>query len=52
MIRILTIFLYYITMPFLDLMAEKGVIPPVITAFIAPIILLISIKVLKKHKDL
>ena len=51
-LAVLTIFLYYITMPFLDLMAEKGVIPPVITAFIAPIILLISIKVLKKHKDL
>ncbi len=51
-LAVLTIFLYYITMPFLDLMAEKGVITPVITAFLAPILLIISIKILKKQKDL
>ncbi len=51
-LAVLTIFLYYITMPFFDLMAEKGVIPPVISAFLAPAVLLVAIKILKKHKDL
>ncbi len=51
-LAVLTIFLYYITMPFLDLMAEKGVLPPVISAFLAPALLLVAILVLKKHKDL
>jgi lipopolysaccharide export LptBFGC system permease protein LptF len=51
-VAVLTIFLYFITIPFLDLMAEKGVINPVITAFLAPIALVIAIFFTKKHKDL
>ena len=51
-LAVLTVFLYYITMPFLDLLAEKGIVHPVITAFIAPVLLCFAIKGLKKHKDL
>ncbi len=51
-LAVLTVFLYYITMPFLDLLAEKGIFHPIITAFIAPVILLFAIKAIKKHKDL
>lgn len=51
-LAVLTIFLYYITMPFLDLLAEKGILHPVISASIAPIVLIIAISVLKKQKDL
>jgi hypothetical protein len=36
----------------LDLLAEKGIVHPVITAFIAPVLLCFAIKGLKKHKDL
>lgn len=46
------VFLYYITLPFFDLMAEKGVIPPFITASFPMIAFLISIFVIKKIKDL
>ncbi len=49
---VLTIFLYYITMPFLDLMAEKGILHPVITAFMAPAVLYFVIREVRKHKDL
>lgn len=51
-LAVLTVFLYYITMPFLDLLAEKGIVHPVITAFIAPVLLCFAIHGLKKHKDL
>ena len=51
-LAVLTVFLYYITMPFLDLMAEKGIIHPVITAFIAPVIMLFVIRFLRIKKDL
>lgn len=49
---VLTVFLYYITMPFLDLLAEKGILHPVITAFISPVVLYIAIRLMKKYKDL
>lgn len=49
---VLTVFLYYITMPFLNMLAEKGILSPYITAFIAPVILLFVIHSVKKHKDL
>ena len=51
-LAVLTIFLYYITMPFLDLLAEKGILHPVISASIAPIVLIFAIRALKKQKDL
>lgn len=46
------IFLYYITMPFFDLLAEKGIASPFFTAFIQPVVLLAAIIFLKKKKDL
>lgn len=51
-LAVLTVFLYYITMPFLDLLAEKGILHPVITAFIAPFALIFAIRFMKKYKDL
>lgn len=51
-LAVLTIFLYYITMPFLDLLAEKGILHPLISASIAPIVLIFAIRALKKQKDL
>lgn len=51
-IAVLTVFLYYITMPFFDLLAEKGILHPLITAFAAPVILLAVVIVLKRQKDL
>ena len=51
-IAVATIFLYYITMPFFDLLAEKGILSPVITASIQPIVILYAIIWFKKHKDL
>lgn len=51
-LAVLTVFLYYITMPFLDLLAEKGILHPFITAFISPLVLYFAIKFMKKYKDL
>lgn len=51
-LAVLTVFLYYITMPFLDLMAEKGIIHPVITAFLAPFVMIFVVRYLRKKKDL
>ena len=46
------IFLYYITLPFFDLMAQKGVMPPFLAAALPIIAFIISIFVIKKVKDL
>ncbi len=46
------IFLYYITLPFFDLLAEKGVLPPLITAAFPPIAFLAAIIGFYKSKDL
>ena len=46
------IFLYYITLPFFDLLAEKGVLPPIITASFPPIAFLCAIIAFYKSKDL
>ncbi len=51
-IAVVTIFMYYITMPFFDLLAEKGILSPIITASIQPIVILYAIIWFKKHKDL
>ncbi|MDD3236881.1 MAG: LptF/LptG family permease [Candidatus Gastranaerophilales bacterium] len=51
-IAVATIFLYYITMPFFDLLAEKGILNPVLTAFIPPVAVLVAIIWFKKQKDL
>lgn len=52
LIAVGVIFAYYITMPFFDLLAEKAVLSPVITAIIAPICAIVLIIFLKKSKDL
>ena len=49
---IVTIFAYYITMPFLDLLSEKGVISPFISAFLPIIAVGIAAFQVKKHKGL
>lgn len=46
------IFLYYITLPFFDLLAEKGALPPLITAAFPPLAFLGAIVAFYKSKDL
>lgn len=46
------IFVYYITLPFFDLLAEKGVLPPLLTAAFPPIAFLCAIIAFYKSKDL
>ena len=46
------IFVYYITLPFFDLLAEKGVLPPVVTAAFPPMAFLAAIIAFYKSKDL
>ena len=46
------IFLYYITLPFFDLLAEKGVLIPFITASFPPFAFLCAIIGFYKSKDL
>ncbi len=46
------VFAYYITLPFFDMCAEKGILSPYITASIQPIAILIAIFVFKRLKDL
>ena len=51
-IAIGSIFVYYITLPFFDLLAEKGVLPPLVTALFPPVAFLIVIICFYKSKDL
>lgn len=51
-IAIACIFLYYITLPFFDLLAEKGVLHPFLTAALPPIAFLFTIITFYKTKDL
>ncbi len=46
------LFAYYITMPFFNLLAEKGVMPPFVTASIPFVAFIIGIFIIKKVKDL
>jgi len=46
------IFVYYITLPFFDLLAEKGVLSPLSTAIIPPLAFLFAIIMFYKMKDL
>lgn len=46
------IFLYYITLPFFDLLAEKGILPPLITATFPSLAFLGAIWTFYKSKDL
>ncbi|MCD8378142.1 MAG: LptF/LptG family permease [Candidatus Gastranaerophilales bacterium] len=51
-IAIGSIFIYYITLPFFDLLAEKSVLPPLITALFPPLAFLVCIVAFYKSKDL
>ena len=51
-IAIGSIFAYYITLPFFDLLAEKGILHPFITAIFPPVAFLIFIILFYKSKDL
>ena len=46
------IFIYYITLPFFDLLAEKGVLPSLITASLPPLAFLGAIIAFYKSRDL
>lgn len=46
------IFVYYITLPFFDLLAEKGVLPPLATAAIPPLAFLLAIIIFYRSRDL
>ena len=46
------IFAYYITLPFFDLLAEKGVLPPLFCAAFPPVAFLAAIIAFYKSKDL
>lgn len=46
------IFGYYITLPFFDLLAQKGVLPPIIAAALPILLFIGSIFIIKKAKDL
>lgn len=46
------IFLYYITLPFFDLLAEKGILHPFITAIFPPLAFLCAIWAFYKTKEL
>lgn len=51
-IAIACIFIYYVTLPFFDLLAEKGVLHPLLTAGIPPLAFLLAILGFYKSKDL
>lgn len=51
-IAIGAIFLYYITLPFFDLLAEKGVLPPLVTATFPLLAFTAAIWAFYKSKDL
>lgn len=46
------VFSYYITLPFFDLLAEKRVMSPYLTAIIQPLLILIATYAMKKVKDI
>ncbi len=51
-IAIGAIFIYYITLPFFDLLAEKGVLPPLIAAALPPVAFLFACIAFYKSKDI
>lgn len=46
------VFGYYITLPFFDMCAEKGILSPLVTSSIQPVAILVAIFIFKKIKDL
>ncbi len=51
-VGIAVVFGYYITLPFFDMCAEKGLLSPYITSSIQPIVILVAILIFKRIKDL
>ncbi len=51
-VAIVITFLYYITLPFTDMLAEKGILEPLTAAAIHPVLLIVVIILAKKIKDL
>lgn len=51
-IAIGAIFLYYITLPFFDLLAEKGIILPIVAAAFPPVTFLLACFAFYKSKDI
>lgn len=51
-VGIAVVFGYYITLPFFDMCAEKGLLSPYITSSIQPLAILAAIFIFKKVKDL
>ena len=51
-IAIACIFVYYITLPFFDMLAEKGILSPFITASFPPIAFCVAVIAFYKAKDL
>ncbi len=46
------VFIYYITLPFFDLLAEKGVLPPLIAAAFSPVLFAIATYKFYKSKEI
>ena len=51
-VAIATIFAYYITLPFFDLLAEKEILNPFLTAIMPLIAFYAAVVAIYKHKDL
>ena len=48
----LIVFSYYLTVPFINMLAEKSILPPIITAFLPLIIISVAMLFYAKSKDL
>ena len=51
-VAIATIFAYYITLPFFDLLAEKEILNPLLTAIMPLLAFMAAVYAIYKHKDL
>lgn len=48
----LIIFAYYLTVPFINMLAEKAILPPIVTAFLPLVIICVGMFFYAKSKDL
>jgi len=46
------IFAYYLTVPFINMLAEKSILPPIITAFLPLIVISVGMFFYARTKDL
>ncbi len=51
-VGVLVIFLYYITVPFLEMLAQKGIAPPLVTAWVPNFIVLATLLIFIKQKNI